>query len=183
MKNRGRRDHISPEVWEDTRGTVLVPRFSNRVQWNDCSVFQVSIYWSINYNVWIRKPARLQYTNLVCFFEYLEDQMNEEVIGEEQFPNMICCLQFLAHQSIPDIATVVRMLSQFSTKPTSFPMKSLKRLFVYLCGAQNYGLRFNLTSWSKDILTLYSDYDFVGKRISHKSRSGWLGKFFLDIYS
>lgn len=88
-------------------------------------------------------------------------EKDNPVIEGEKFRNMIECLQFLCHRSAPDISTAVDIMSQYSTKPTSFLTKSLKRVFGYLKSTRDYGLSFNLNNKTDEFLKFYSEANFA----------------------
>lgn len=109
------------------------------------------------------------------FYDELSMHQGDTVI-EEKYHNMTGCLKILSHRSRQYISTAVGILSQSASKPTSFTLKSLKRIFGYLRGTSNYRLRLNLNNKAKDILEFYSDANFSRNKTYRRSRSGWLAK-------
>lgn len=116
------------------------------------------------------------------FFEDLDVQRHDKVITGERFQNMIGCLHFLARQTSPDVATAVGILSRSSANPTSFLLKSVKRVLQSLRATHKHVLRFYVTAANTDILKFYLDADFAGNVIDRKSRSGCLGKCFRHLF-
>lgn len=90
-------------------------------------------------------------------------------------------LLYLSHRSRPDISLAVGVLSQYSSKPTKFLLKSVHRLFEYL-KSTNHGLKFDLNFKDLNVLNFFCVADFGGNRITRKSRSGWVEKCFWFLF-
>lgn len=81
---------------------------------------------------------------------------------------------YLAIGTRPDIAYVLGVVSQHLDKPTKTDWNAVKRIFKYLKGTVDYGLKFTR---SKNLeLTCYCDADFAGNVEMRKSTSGYLLK-------
>lgn len=72
----------------------------------------------------------------------------------------------------PNIASVVRMVSQFMSAPRATCYSAVIRIIRYIHGKLHQGLLLSLII--KPRLTANSDANWVGKIIDHKSATGYL---------
>jgi len=85
-------------------------------------------------------------------------------------------LLYLASTTRPDITYTVNMLSRQQSNPTEEDWRRVKRVFRYLQGTRNKGLRYTANS---DVLELYTDASFSDNADS-KSTGGYLIMLFND---
>ncbi|KAK9687962.1 hypothetical protein QE152_g35890 [Popillia japonica] len=86
------------------------------------------------------------------------------------YREVIGSLLYLATISRPDISFAVNYLSRFNSKPMESNWKMVKRVFAYLKGTINYGIRF---SGASDLVA-YTDSDYAGDIHTGHSTSGVL---------
>lgn len=79
-------------------------------------------------------------------------------------------LMFVMVTTRPDIAYAVGQVAQHAENPGPAHWKAVKRIFAYLAGTKNYGLRFG----PKSPLIGYSDADYGGDPDRRRSTSGFL---------
>ena len=92
---------------------------------------------------------------------------------DENFPyrEAVGSLMYLGLASRPDISFAVGQISQFCENPGTIHWTAVRRIFSYLKGTMNYGIRYGP---SKDGLIGYCDSDFAGDPSSRRSTSGFL---------
>ncbi len=73
--------------------------------------------------------------------------------------------------SRPDIAFAVGQAAQFSENPQKHHWIAVRRIFAYLKGTQDYGIRFGP---NQDCLRGYSDSDFAGDLNSRRSTTAFI---------
>nr|GEX33962.1 uncharacterized mitochondrial protein AtMg00810-like [Tanacetum cinerariifolium] len=89
---------------------------------------------------------------------------------------MIGALMYLT-SSRPNIVHATCLCARYQAKPTEKHLKEVKRIFCYLRGTVNTGLRYTKDSGFE--LTGFSDADYAGCKDTFKSTSGgaqFLGK-------
>jgi hypothetical protein len=77
---------------------------------------------------------------------------------------------YLMLSSRPDIAFSLNQVSQFSENPKKEHWAAVKRIFAYLQGTPNHGLRFG----TGDTLIGYTDADYAGNFQTRQSTSGFI---------
>ena len=82
-------------------------------------------------------------------------------------------LLFLANRTRPDMEYAVNFLARFSHNPSIQHWNAVKRVFRYLAGTVDLGIRFQ-TRAEEPFLFGYSDADFAGDIDERKSTSGYL---------
>lgn len=95
-------------------------------------------------------------------------------VDEKLYQSMIGKLQYLVH-NMPDIAHVVGITARFFADPKETHMTTIKRIFRYLRGTEDYGLLYKKRNDFD--LKVYTDADWAGNIDDRKSTSG--GDFFL----
>ncbi|KAJ8896369.1 hypothetical protein PR048_001713 [Dryococelus australis] len=83
------------------------------------------------------------------------------------------CLLYLLNRSRPDITYAVNMASRKMENLTVHDVKKLKRIFRYLQGTKNLGLRYS-ANLNTSLIDAYSDADYAGDELSHRSTSGYV---------
>nr|GEW80732.1 retrovirus-related Pol polyprotein from transposon TNT 1-94 [Tanacetum cinerariifolium] len=100
-------------------------------------------------------------------------KLDEDPLGipvdQTQFRSMVGSLMYLT-ASRPDLVFVVCMCARYKASPTKKHLESLKRVFCYLKGTINWGLRYSKDTTMK--LTAYADADYVGCQDIRRSTSG-----------
>jgi hypothetical protein len=97
-------------------------------------------------------------------------EMEREEMQEKPFREAIGTLRFLADRTRPDLAVAVGQVSRFQEDPAPEHWQAVKRIFRYLKGTMNHGLRFVVKRGEKVHLTGWADADW-GPRQDQKSRS------------
>lgn len=105
------------------------------------------------------------------FYDEVILHKSDQPVDETNYRAMIGALLFLARRTRPDISTAVGILSQFSNQPTVFIMHCVKRVFGYLKGTANLGIRLTFKSHSTGV-KFYADSDYAGDKSDSQSRSG-----------
>ncbi|XP_065060473.1 uncharacterized protein LOC135687761 [Rhopilema esculentum] len=95
----------------------------------------------------------------------------------------IGCLTYAATATRSDIAAAVGVLSQFMSHPSKKHWQGIKRIFRYIKGTVNCGLKFESFSEMNSSLLGYSDADWGGDLSTRKSTSGYLFKLCGGIVS
>ena len=94
----------------------------------------------------------------------------EEVIDETLYQAAVGSLNYAAIATRPDLSVAVGKLSQFMKNPGKEHWTGVKRVFRYIQGTLNHGLKFNHSDSFK--LYGYSDADLAGCVDTRKSTSG-----------
>jgi hypothetical protein len=110
-----------------------------------------------------------------CYSLYIQDVITKE---EEEFMKNIPyksatgSLMYLVMTSRPDIAQAVSVVSQYTTNPRTKHWSAVKRIFCYLRGTMQEGLRFK-GNGNIEIIG-YCDSDLGGDKQTRKSRSRYV---------
>jgi hypothetical protein len=83
-------------------------------------------------------------------------------------------LTYLATCTRPDIAAAVGILSKFVTNPGPVHWSGVKRIFRYLQGTRDFGLKLGGDPSLPLIVTGYCDSDWAGDHDDRKSRAGYI---------
>ena len=102
-------------------------------------------------------------------FEKLKD--TEEVVDLEKYQAAIRSLTYASIGTRPDLSASVGVLSQFMSKPGAEHWVGVKRIFRYIKGTLNYGLKF--VTRDNFVLSGYADADWAGYVDTRKSTSGF----------
>ncbi|KAJ8879692.1 hypothetical protein PR048_020300 [Dryococelus australis] len=78
-----------------------------------------------------------------------------------------------SNRSRPDITYAVNMTPRKVENPTVYDVKKLKRIFRYLQGTRNQGLRYS-TDLNTSLIDAYSDADYTGDETSRINTSGYV---------
>jgi hypothetical protein len=92
--------------------------------------------------------------------------------SNKEYMEAVGCLLNLSNNTRLDIVYAISILSEKMQNPTELDWKRVKRVFRYLRGTRDFGLRYE-----KDIelsIQVYSDADFAGCETTRKSRTGIL---------
>ena len=103
-----------------------------------------------------------------CPQEWSEKQFK---MSKTNFRSLICCLNYLALSSRPDICFAANALSSFVENPEEVHWKAAKRVLRYLRGTRNQSLIFRKIQ-ILDLLN-FSGADWAGKMDSRRSTSGF----------
>ena len=98
---------------------------------------------------------------------------NDVPFDRNIYQQAIGCLTYVSVCTRPDIAVAVSVLSQFMSQPSEDHWSGVKRIFRYIKGTLNYGLKF---AGSDLTLKGYSDADWAGDPDTRRSTSGYLFK-------
>ncbi|GJT49307.1 retrovirus-related pol polyprotein from transposon TNT 1-94 [Tanacetum coccineum] len=99
----------------------------------------------------------------------LDLDQNGTLVDATKYRSMIGALMYLT-SSRPDIVHATCLCSRYQAKPTEKHLKEVKRIFRYLWGTVNMGLRYTKDSGFE--LTGLSDADYAGCKDTFKSTSG-----------
>lgn len=105
------------------------------------------------------------------FYDELDARIPEEPVYSDVYANMIGSLLLLANHTRPDISCAVGIICQYTSKPTTFLIKAVHRVFGYLRMTAEYGIVFEKEK--KPEIIFYCDSDYAGSKDSRKSRTGW----------
>ena len=89
------------------------------------------------------------------FHKITED---EESFSLQIYQQAIGCLTYASTATRPDIATAVNMLSQYSSNPSKEHWIAVKRIFRYIKGTLNFGLKFSNDDSERQLYS-FSDAD------------------------
>ncbi len=106
-------------------------------------------------------------------FDKLSDK--DEHFDVPTYQKAIGCLTYLSTSTRPDIAAAVGILSKFMSNPSMAHWVGVKRVFRYLRGTCNYGLKF--VGGDQDELVGFSDSDWGGDLVTRRSTSGYVFQF------
>ena len=93
----------------------------------------------------------------------LDKDSNEKSVNVTLYRGMISTLLYLT-TSRPDIMYSSCLCARYQADPKESHLTTIKRIFRYLKGTPNLGLWFDLIA--------YSDSDFAGCKLDHKSTTG-----------
>lgn len=97
---------------------------------------------------------------------------DECVIKNVPYREAVGSLMFLAVVSRPDIAYAVNNVSKFLSKHNKEHWQAVKRIFAYLVGTKNVGIKYRGTENIK--LVGYSDSDFANDIETRRSTTGYM---------
>ena len=97
--------------------------------------------------------------------------VGEDSLEDVPYREAIDSLLYLTIVSRPDIAFAVGQAAQFSENPQKHHWVAVRRIFAYLKGTQDYGIRFGP---NHDCLRGYSDSDFAGDLNSRRSTTAFI---------
>ncbi|GJW19273.1 hypothetical protein Tco_0026709 [Tanacetum coccineum] len=112
----------------------------------------------------------------------LDLDKNGTLVDATKYQSMIGALMYLTSSKL-DIVHATCLCDRYQAQPTEKHLKEVKRIFRYLWGTVNMGLRYIKDSAFE--LTGFSDVDYAGCRDSFKSTFGatqFLGKKLLTDY-
>ena len=113
------------------------------------------------------------------FYDAAKVHNSDPVIEGSDYASLIGALQFLVHRTRPDIATAVGILSQYTSRPSAFLLKAVKRVFAYLKATSKFGLLHvsdtKPLSKSQIKIEFLCDSDHAGELENRKSRTGYIG--------
>ena len=106
-------------------------------------------------------------------FDKLREE--DEKFDIQTYQKAIGSLTYLSTSTRPDIAASVGILSQFMSNPGTVHWVGVKRIFRYLKGTCDHGLKF--VGDVKDELVGFSDSDWAGDLVTRRSTSGYVYQF------
>lgn len=98
----------------------------------------------------------------------------DEAVDQDTYQSAVGSLLYLSTKTRPDIAYAVGNVAKFTSKPTKQHWIAIKRIFRYLRGTINFGLKF--TRDEDGSLSGYSDADWAGDIGDRHSTSGYVFK-------
>ena len=105
-------------------------------------------------------------------FERLKD--GEKTTNLKEYQAAIRSLIYAAIATRPDISFAVGALSQFMSNPGIDHFKGVKRIFRYLKGTLDYGLKFEAQDQADVTIQGFADADWGGDITARKSTSGYI---------
>jgi hypothetical protein len=105
----------------------------------------------------------------------LTNDNSELVDSDVPYREAVGSLMYLAVCTRPDIAYAVSLVSQVLNSPTVYHWKIVKRIFKYLKGTLDIGLKYKGDDHCR--ITAYSDADFAGETSTRRSTTGVVCKF------
>ena len=108
-----------------------------------------------------------------------DDELNSTMVYQQA----IGCLTYLSTATRrPDIAIAVSILSRFMSKPSKEHWSGVKRIFRYLKGTLNFGLKFTVDERNLELIG-FSDADWAGDLDTRHSTSGYIFKIRNSTFS
>ncbi|KIL57786.1 hypothetical protein M378DRAFT_87411, partial [Amanita muscaria Koide BX008] len=106
-------------------------------------------------------------------YEQNESQIpaNDEIAYS--YATLIGSLMYLAIATRPDISFAVQRLAQFTRNPKQRHWTAVKRVFRYLKGTKNWGIRYGGRDGMEKGMEIYSDADWANS-LDRKSVSGYV---------
>ena len=104
---------------------------------------------------------------------FQSSQDNEELFDINAYQQAIGCLTYLSTATRPDIAVAVNILSRFMSKPNKEHWSGVKRIFRYLKGTLDFGLKFSMNEGNAELIG-FSDADWAGDLNTRHSTSGYI---------
>ena len=99
---------------------------------------------------------------------------NTESVDSSLYRSMVGALMYMCLYTRPDITHAVNICSRFMSNPTVTHMQAIKKVFRYLAGNSEYGIRYNNNyNNNKVTITGYSDADWGGDKYDRKSTTGY----------
>jgi hypothetical protein len=102
---------------------------------------------------------------------FLNKEENSEKTVKVPFKEATGSLMYLMLSTRPDIAFAVNQISKFCENPQPAHWAAVKRIFSYLQGTRDYGLRFGP---SISVPIKYTDSDYAGNTHTRQSTSGFI---------
>lgn len=90
------------------------------------------------------------------------------------YQSAIGSLLYAALITRPDIIYAVATLERYASNPNSEHILAIKKIFRYLKGTLNYGIKYSKDSKNSEYLVGFSDSDFAGEKTEYKSTSGYI---------
>ncbi|GBN61903.1 Retrovirus-related Pol polyprotein from transposon TNT 1-94 [Araneus ventricosus] len=103
-------------------------------------------------------------------YDVTKSQVGDPVMVDVPYREAVCCLQYLAVATMPDIAFAVAFASRALCKPTKDDWQHVKRIYRYLRGTNNVGLLYK--SHVQTEFSVFSDADHAGDEKTRRSTSG-----------
>jgi Reverse transcriptase (RNA-dependent DNA polymerase) len=104
--------------------------------------------------------------------KYTEIASKEDIYW---YQSAIGSLLYAALGTRPDITFTVNILGRFASNPSPIHITAMKRLFRYIKGHLNYGIKYSKTE-NSEYLKGYTDSDYGGDKVEYKSTSGYIFK-------
>ena len=101
-----------------------------------------------------------------CFDKRLDETETKD------YQSIVGSLMYAALGSRPDIAHAVAILSRYASNPLEMHITAAKRVLRYLSRTRGHGIKFDGPGNFHGNLTLYTDADWAGCRITRKSMNG-----------
>ena len=108
--------------------------------------------------------------------KYDKLQDDRDPVDVQRYQAAIGSLIYASIASRPDIAEAVGVLSQFMARPGPEHWTGVKRLFHYIKGTLDFGLKYVASNKGDLSLQGYSDADWAGDVSTRKSTSGYVFK-------
>lgn len=102
---------------------------------------------------------------------------NSEPVDSSLYRQAVGKLNYAAVCTRPDLAFAVSLSSRYMANPTSQNWQLIKRIFRYIKGTLDFGLKIGHTTQHNSKLLGYSDADWAGDTLNRKSTTGYV--FFL----
>ena len=90
------------------------------------------------------------------------------------YQSVIESLLYAALITRPDIIYAVATLGRYASNPNSEHILAIKKIFRYLKGTLNYGIKYLKNSENSEYLVGFSDSDFAGEKTEYKSTSDYI---------
>ena len=104
---------------------------------------------------------------------FQSSQDNDELFNINIYQQAVGCLTYLSTATRPDIAVAVNKLSRFMSKPNQEHWSGVKRIFRYLKGTLDFGLKFSVDEGNLQLIG-FSDADWAGDIDTRHSTSGYI---------
>ena len=105
-------------------------------------------------------------------YERLAD--GEKSVNLREYQSAIGSLIYASIATRPDLSSAVGVLSQFMSNPGPEHWTGVKRIFRYIKGTIDYGLKFKASNDDKINLYGFADADWAGDVTTRKSTSGYV---------
>ena len=104
---------------------------------------------------------------------FQSSQDYDELFDVNIYQQAVGCLTYLSTATRPDIAVAVNKLSRFMSKPNQEHWNGVKRIFRYLKGTLDFGLKFFVDEGNLQLIG-FSDTDWAGDIDTRHSTSGYI---------
>ena len=101
-----------------------------------------------------------------------EEHTTDGIPTNSSYREAVGSLLYLTTETRPDLAFAVSKAGRYMEKPTKIQCNAVKRIFKYLKGTLDYGLKFSPTC--NNNLKIYSDADFARELETRRSTSGYI---------